>query len=154
RSYFGKSVGDLSLGEGALLAALTKGPNYYNPARYPDRAMERLRYVLGRMQEDGVVTDEAAKKAMAALPPLANGERSFAGSYFVDQIGRELRTTGDLSAYRDGSYTIRATIDRNLQRATDLALQEGLARYESANRRTEFRGPELNLSDAIARLDR
>src|SRR5262249_49263454 len=79
---------------------------------------------------------------------------SFAGSYFVDQVGRELRTTSDLSAYRVGSYTIRATIDRDLQRATDLALQEGLAHYESANGRTEFRGPELNLSDAIARLER
>src|SRR5262249_4663558 len=114
RSYFGKSVGDLSLGEGALLAALTKGPNYYNPARYPERAMERLRYVLGRMQEDGVIKEEDAKAAMAALPSLANDERSFAGSYFVDQVGRELRTTSDLSAYRVGSYTIRATIDRDL----------------------------------------
>ena len=31
RSYFGKSAKALSVAEGALLAGLAKGPNYYNP---------------------------------------------------------------------------------------------------------------------------
>ena len=53
RSYFGKPAKELTLEEGALLAGLTKGPNYYNPDRHPGRAQERLAYVLGRMQEDG-----------------------------------------------------------------------------------------------------
>ena len=42
--------------EGALLAGLTKGPNYFNPDRHPGRAQERLAYVLSRMQEDGAAT--------------------------------------------------------------------------------------------------
>ena len=46
---------ELTLEEGALLAGLTKGPNYYSPDRYPGRAQERLAYVLGRLQEDGVI---------------------------------------------------------------------------------------------------
>ena len=54
RSYFGKSAKELTLAEGAMLAGLTKGPNFYNPDRHPDRAKERLAYVLGRMQADGV----------------------------------------------------------------------------------------------------
>ena len=36
----------LTLAEGALLAGLAKGPNYYNPDRHPERAQERLAYVL------------------------------------------------------------------------------------------------------------
>ena len=36
-----------------MLAALPKGPTYYGPDRHPDRAQERLAYVLARMQEDG-----------------------------------------------------------------------------------------------------
>src|ERR1700694_2179155 len=56
RSYFGKSVKDVSLAEAALLAGLVKGPNYFSPERAPDRARERLDYVLGRMQEDNVIT--------------------------------------------------------------------------------------------------
>src|SRR5262245_35068435 len=152
RSYFGKSVGELTVSEGALLAGLTKGPNYFNPARYPERAKERFRYVISRMQEDGAISEETAKGA--GFPALAQddkGERP-SGSYLADQVARELRSTGDLSAFRVGSYTIHSTLDRDLQRATELALQEGLARYETASGRTEFRGPELNLSDAIARL--
>ena len=38
RSYFGKSAKELTLAEGALLAGLTKGPNYFNPDRHPERA--------------------------------------------------------------------------------------------------------------------
>jgi membrane carboxypeptidase/penicillin-binding protein len=53
RSYFGKSAKALTLEEGALLAALTKGPNYYNPDRHPQRVRERMAYVLTRMQETG-----------------------------------------------------------------------------------------------------
>src|SRR5271169_6391593 len=66
RSYFGKSAKDLTLPEGAMLAGLLKGPSFYNPERHPDRAKERLTYVLGRMQEDGVISDE--QKNTAALP--------------------------------------------------------------------------------------
>ena len=52
RSYFGKQAKELTLEEGALMAGLTKGPNYFNPDRHPGRAQERLAYVLSRMQED------------------------------------------------------------------------------------------------------
>ena len=37
QSYFGKPAKALTLEEGALLAGLTKGPNYYNPDRQPER---------------------------------------------------------------------------------------------------------------------
>jgi membrane peptidoglycan carboxypeptidase len=44
---FGKSAKDLTLAQGAMLAGLAKGPNFFNPERHPDRARERLMYVLG-----------------------------------------------------------------------------------------------------------
>ena len=68
RSYFGKSAKDLTLPEGAMLAGLLKGPSFYNPDRHPDRAKERLAYVLGRMQEDGVISAEQKNTATGALP--------------------------------------------------------------------------------------
>ena len=46
RSYFGKRAKDLTLTEGAFLAGLTKGPAYYNPDKYRERAQGRLAYVL------------------------------------------------------------------------------------------------------------
>src|SRR5262245_19150423 len=49
QSYFGKSAKALTVAEGAMLAGLAKGPNFYSPDRYPDRARERVTYVLNRM---------------------------------------------------------------------------------------------------------
>src|SRR3974390_733771 len=58
RSYFGKSAKDLTLEQGALLAGLPKGPNYFSPDRHPGRTQERLAYVLSRLHEDGVIASE------------------------------------------------------------------------------------------------
>ena len=69
-SYFGKSAKDLTPAEGAMLAGMLKGPNFYNPDRHPDRAKDRLGYVLGRMQEDGVITAAQKDAALAAPPKL------------------------------------------------------------------------------------
>ncbi|MFY9896794.1 MAG: biosynthetic peptidoglycan transglycosylase, partial [Xanthobacteraceae bacterium] len=65
RSYFGKSAKDLTVPEGAMLAGLLKGPNYYNPDRHPDRAKDRLAYVVERMQEDGVISTAQKDEALA-----------------------------------------------------------------------------------------
>jgi penicillin-binding protein 1A len=37
--YFGKSIADLNIAEAAMLAALPKGPERYNPRAFPDRAL-------------------------------------------------------------------------------------------------------------------
>src|SRR5262245_62180322 len=74
RSYFGKPVQSLSVSEGALLAALTKGPSYFNPDRYPDRAKDRFAYVIGRMKEDRAIS-EAEARQFTAVPRLASTDR-------------------------------------------------------------------------------
>ncbi len=153
RSYFGKSAKDLTVPEGALLAGLLKGPSFYNPDRHPDRAKERLGYVLGRMQEDGVITASQKQSAVGALPKLVafTLPHRDSGFGFVDYLGREAKSDG-LSSLTAQSYTVRSTINAQLQRETEAALQEGLAQYEIANGRTQFRGPEANLGDAIKKL--
>jgi penicillin-binding protein 1A len=154
RSYFGKKAKDLTLGEGALLAGLTKGPNYFSPDRSAERARERRAYVLNRMREDGVIDAERMKQALNAPPSIVAFERPRrdSGLYFVDQLGREAKAMAGIDSLTATSYTVRSTIDPALQRATETALQEGLARYEINNDRVEFQGPEANLADAVRRL--
>lgn len=154
RSYFGKSAGDLSLAEAALLAAMTKGPNFFNPERAPERARERLAYVVGRMQEDGIISAQKMKQVQSALPPVIPYERSRneAASYFSDYLARELKAVSGIEPLTNVSYRVHATINPDLQRATEAALQEGLARYELNTGRVDFQGPELNLAEAIKQL--
>jgi penicillin-binding protein 1A len=153
RSYFGKSAKDLTIPEGAMLAGLLKGPSYFNPDRHPDRAKERLAYVLGRMQEDGIISADQKDKALAALPKLVAVEKPHrdSGFQFVDYLGREAKTDGVESLTAE-PYTVHSTINAQLQRDTEAALQEGLAHYEIANGRMEFHGPEANIADAIQKL--
>ncbi|HEX2652173.1 MAG TPA: transglycosylase domain-containing protein, partial [Xanthobacteraceae bacterium] len=152
-NYFGKTVSDLSLSEAALLAGLTKGPNYYNPVRHPDRARERLGYVLTRLQEDGAVTSSEAQQAQAQFPRLVAyaRPRRDTGYHFADQVAREAKSVG---VDPTGAQTIvRSTVHPQMQRITESALQEGLARYEMRTGRVNFQGAETNLSDIIRRLE-
>src|SRR5215213_10106130 len=155
QSYFGKPARALTAAEGALLASLAKGPNYYDPDRFPDRSRERLAYVLSRMQEEGVITGEAMKEVLAAPPRLAAVDRvkRTTGFYFVDHLARDAKRLAGIEGLTEGSYTVRSTINPALQQATEAALQEGLARYELSAGRHQFTGPETNLADAVRHLD-
>src|SRR5204862_6565624 len=155
RSYFGKPAKQLTLEEGALLAGLTKGPNYFNPDRHPVRAQERLAYVLSRMQEDGVLAAEQSGRGLPALPRLVAYERPRRdiGFHFVDQVAREAKSLAGIDAITANSYTVRSTINPQLQRAVEGALQEGLSRYERSTGRVQFRAAEASLAQAVQRLE-
>ena len=153
RSYFDKSAKDLVLGEAAMLAGLLKGPSYFDPDRHPDRAKERLSYVLGRMQEDGVITAQQKEQALAAAPTLVRFDRPRrdSGFQFVDFLAREVRTEG-VGSLTAEPYTVHSTINAQLQRDTEAALQEGLAQYEMSADRIEWHGPETNVADSVQNL--
>src|SRR6266498_734092 len=109
RGYFGKPAKELTVEEGALLAGLTKGPNYFSPDRYPRRAQERLAYVLTRLQEDGAVGSEHAGKQVPALPTLvAYKPRRDIGFHFIDQVAREAREAAGIEVITAKSYTVRS----------------------------------------------
>ncbi|MGB6799893.1 MAG: transglycosylase domain-containing protein [Xanthobacteraceae bacterium] len=149
-SYFGKSAKDLTPAEGAMLAGMLKGPNFYNPDRHPDRAKDRLGYVLGRMQEEGVITAAEKDQALGSPPKLVaySFPHRDSGFNFVDFVGREAKADGVESLTAD-SYTVHSTINAQLQRDTEAALQEGLTHYEISEGRVQFRGPEANITDAV-----
>jgi penicillin-binding protein 1A len=155
RSYFGKPAKELTLEEGALLAGLTKGPNYFSPDRHPGRAQERLAYVLSRLQEDGVLAAEPPGRGLPPLPALVAYERPRRdiGFHFVDQVAREAKSIAGIDAITANSYTMRSTISTQLQRAVEGALQEGLSRYERSAGRVQFHGAEANLSQVIQRME-
>src|SRR5207248_3642669 len=63
RDLFGKHVNQLSLAEGAMLAALPKAPSTYTPRRNAQVALNRRTLVLGLMAEQGFITPPAAVAA-------------------------------------------------------------------------------------------
>ena len=67
--YFGKTVSELTLADGALLAGLVKSPNYYSPFQNPEKCANRRNLVLRLMQENQTITEEEKMQAIAAPLP-------------------------------------------------------------------------------------
>ena len=153
RGYFGKSASALTPLEGAMLAGLAKGPNYFNPDRNLARARDRFQYVLGRMAEDKIISTEEARSPMPQIVAYER-TRQDVGFHFVDQVQREAKAIPGIGALNASSYVVRTTINPSLQRATESILQEGLARYELNTGRYKFQSAEANLSDAVQTLEK
>ena len=109
--------------------------------------------MLGRMQEDGVISPEQRAEALAAPPKIValDRQRRDTGFHFVDFLGREAKADG-IESLTAQPYTVHSTINATLQRDTEAALQEGLAHYEIENGRVQFHGPEANIADAVQKL--
>lgn len=148
RGYFGKSVSALTPVEAAFIAGLAKGPNYFSPDRNAGRTRERLAYVLGRMQEDGLIASVDAKVQLPDIVPYER-LRQNTGYHFVDHVAREARSIPAIGALNSKSYVVRSTINPELQRATEAVLQEALARYELNTGRYKLEGPEATITDAL-----
>src|SRR6266516_5412164 len=85
--YFGKSVKNLNLAEAATLAGLPKGPERYNPRRFPDRAVLRRNTVIALMRDARVIADADARLARAYPLRLARrSETGEAAPYFVEWV--------------------------------------------------------------------
>ena len=155
RTYFGKPVKELSVAEGALLAGLTKGPNAYSPDKNPERARERITYVLSRMKDDGAIDAAQLKEALSKTPSVTPADRirRDSGFHFVDAVAREAKAVAGIDNLTNATYSVRTTIRPELQRAAETALQDGLARYELGGGRAAFYSAEINLATAIRRLE-
>lgn len=70
QAYFGKSIGECTLAECALIAGITQNPSQYNPLIFPDEAKTRAQIVLDRMWElsDGI--DDGDNQEMYISPEM------------------------------------------------------------------------------------
>jgi penicillin-binding protein 1A len=154
RDLFGKRVGQLSVSEGAMLAALPKGPSAYTPRDHYDRGLKRRNLVLSLMAESGYITREQA--ARAASTPLRIAESEWrpdtkdeplaldAVRVFIDSILPD--------ALQDGDVTVYTTLDLAAQRAADRAVLRGTT---AVTRETQYAGGRVRdaAQGALVALD-
>src|SRR5206468_2253981 len=111
--------------------------------RNPQAALTRRNHVLSRMLAEGYIDaktfDDAKAKPLGVS--VASPTESI-GTYFVEEIRRDLDSKlGQESLYSDG-LTIETGIDLKLQRSAEAALDRGVR--EIAKRRA-FRLPSSNV---------
>ncbi|MGQ9918174.1 MAG: transglycosylase domain-containing protein, partial [Bryobacteraceae bacterium] len=146
--YFGKDLRDLRLEEAALLAGLVQRPNYLNPYRHPERAIQRRNVVLGLMRENGYITELQYLEAVKAPLRLAEGgEESTDAPYFVDLVYEELQDNFADLDFQANSYRIYTTLDMKLQRDAIEAVRIGIQEVDAllAKMRRKYPEPQVAL---------
>ena len=144
RTYFGKSLGDITIAEAAMLAGIPKAPSRFNPISNYPRAEVRQHYVLNRMLQLGYISREAYDQAMAEEIQLRsrnrdNGPSIQGHSQYVAELARQLI----YDVYGDETYTrglnVYTTIHSEDQQWAWAAVRKGILEHD---RRRGFRGPE------------
>jgi 1A family penicillin-binding protein len=130
RHYFGKSATKLTLAEAATLAAMPKGPEIYEPVKYPARVRERRNTVLALMAQQGYITQAQARAAQrTALVTVPNYGIVPGSQYFVDVVRIQSQRAG--IPVNQGGYRIYTSLDPALQASAAMALRDGVAEVES-----------------------
>ncbi|WP_027963862.1 transglycosylase domain-containing protein [Halalkalibacillus halophilus] len=147
QTFFSKSVGDLTISEGAMLAAMPKAPNYYSPLADEERALERRNVVLSRMYDLEMIDAEKMHQERGKTLGLNYGENEknpWLNSY-VDLVLDELEESFHLSREEiyNGGYEITV--------ALDLEAQETV--HEEMQQDEYFLGSQENVEGAVVMLD-
>ena len=146
--YFGKELDELTLRECAMLAGMTRSPNYYNPRRNfysigtssaADITNNRTDYVLRQMRENGLISTQEYTAALdrSTATVLEKSPAStdmypyahyveYAISDVVDTF-LELRNLEDTSAnryameneLRTGGYSVYLCLDTDIQQTVE-----------------------------------
>jgi penicillin-binding protein 1B len=125
--YFGKPLGELELHELALLVAEVRGPTYYDPRRHADRALERRNFVLQRMADEGLASNDAVQTAAEQKLGLVDDNRRGAThSAFLGLVRRQLSADYARDDLERTGLVVMSTLDPAVQSAAERALAKGI----------------------------
>ncbi len=152
QTYFNKTLDDLTPHEAATLASMPKAPSDFHPVRRKERLRERRDYVLREMEDNGYISQEVYEaEVQKPLRSVQNGDfEAFRTAlpprdYFTDEVRRQLSQDFGEGEFFTGGFTIRATIDAEMQQEAALAMRKGLEKFDRT--RGNWRGTGLVLED-------
>ncbi|GAB2593462.1 transglycosylase domain-containing protein [Streptomyces capparidis] len=143
-AYYNKDASELTVAEGAYLAALLNAPSLYdvvtNP-EYKDRAEARWDYVLDGMVKEGWLTRAERDRQKFPTPDPVKPPTSLAGQdgYLLEAVKQYLKDEDILDAQQldAGGYRITTTIDRKKQEAFVEAVEKRLMDKLSDRRKVD-----------------
>ncbi len=143
--YYGKTIGELTLAQMAMIAGLPKAPSAFNPLANPARSKERRDWILGRMHRLGSIDQARYEQALAEpVDATYHGASPELDAPYIAEMARaEMVGRYGSAAYTDG-FRVYTTASSTRQVAANEALAAGLVEYD---RRHGYRGPEAHLKD-------
>ena len=127
RTYFGKSLNDVTLAEAALLAGILRSPSTDNPHVDPAAARREQLRVLNRLEETGLApparVEAARREVITIMPPQPAEVRApHFFRYVLDEV--QARYGPDVSWQ---GWRIITTLDLDLQQHAETAAREHVA---------------------------
>lgn len=152
RTYYGKNVDQLTLGEMATIAGLPPAPSYLNPVVNPELAKKRRAYVLKRMEIRGYIDRAQVEKAeaepiLSQYHTTASNSAPYVTEWIADWLSQQF---GSDFTFRSG-LKVYTTIVPQDQIAANRAVAVGLENYDmglSSLDPKAYRGPIATLSGA------
>ncbi len=129
--YFGKSAGELTLMECAILAGVMESPSL-NPLDAPETALQRGREIIEQLRDAGLISGGEADAALAAAIRIQPQSESAPGpaEAFVNLVLAQLDSRLSRARIERGGMTIHTTLDYDLQRSASCATAAYAARLE------------------------
>ena len=132
RAFFDKKPADLTVAEAALLAGMVRAPNRDNPDERATIARERRDAVLGVMLDRGWISEDERDEALDQRVRFREGTLKTAPHPFVIAALRsEIAQRAGERRLRTGGYTIKTTIDADMQEAAERAVRNGTRRLRN-----------------------
>lgn len=140
QGYFGKTAGDLTLPEAAMLAGVIRAPNGFSPFRNYDAALREMKSTLRRMADEDMISAEEATAMESARPEVLSQDRWMEMLKKQAKISEQnylLKMVGDMvdemfpSLAGVGGLSIRTTFDTRLQAAAEQSVATHLIALES-----------------------
>lgn len=131
RFYFGVPLQELRFDQLALLVGMVKGPSYYNPVRYPERAKERRDLVLRLLMKQEVLTaaqyDQAVSRDLdiQKKPQIATRQPAYFQQLkheLLEKVGDDFHTYAGLRLF--------TTLDPVSQSMMEKAISDKMVQLE------------------------
>lgn len=121
--YFDKPASQLTLAESAFLAGLPVAPSAYSPfGSSPQRAYERQREVLSRMEAVGKITAEERHAAEAEPIVFKNVAYDIKAPHFVMMVRSMLAERFGEEVVSQGGLEVYTTLDLDVQASAEAAV--------------------------------
>jgi len=133
--FFGKDIRSLNLAEVAIMAGLIRGPGFYSPYRYRERAIDRQRLVLKKMVETGYIAQEEAEEAARfpirfAPPKNVMNKMPYFTDFVKAELIRKLKDRTPENEIASAGYRVYTTLDPVVAAAAQRAVTQGVAALE------------------------
>ncbi|HEX4816367.1 MAG TPA: transglycosylase domain-containing protein [Nonomuraea sp.] len=131
RAYFGKDAGELTVAEGAYLAAVIQQPSRFADPQGADltAAQQRWRWVINAMGQTGALTPEqvAVQRFPEPVEPKRPFELKGQARYMLEQVTAELNRRGHTDEdINGGGLRVVTTFDKKLMAAAERAVKDVL----------------------------